>query len=247
MVERRCSAARGSPLVMCFSSTSSFAAAALLIPLSGVAVARCWRGPSADLLPLALTPALFGLQQGLEGLVWLGLDAGGLEPMTHRAALAYLFFAHGFWMAWIPWCALKIGGGSRDGRPTRLLQLDLVLGLVLGLWLWVPLLLEPARVTPTVVLGSIDYHALIPSYGLVSHGWGTLIYGLIVTIPLLLTPLRRLRWFAAGLVAAFVYSQVAYTHAFTSVWCYSAALLSVLLIWVVDEQVEPGLAGPLGS
>ncbi len=57
------------------------------------------------------------------------------------------------------------------------------------MWLWVPLLLEPARVTPTVVLGSIDYHALIPSYGLVSHGWGTLIYGLIVTIPLLLTPL----------------------------------------------------------
>lgn len=231
---------------MCFSSTSSFAAAALLIPLSGVAVARCWRGPSADLLPLALTPALFGLQQALEGLVWLGLDGGGLEPMTHRAALAYLFFAHGFWLAWIPWCALKIGDGSRDGRPTRLLQLDLVLGLVLGVWLWVPLLLEPARVTPTVVLGSIDYHALIPSYGLVSHGWGTLIYGLIVTIPLLLTPLRRLRWFAGGLVAAFVYSQVAYTHAFTSVWCYAAALLSVLLIWVVDEQVEPGLAGPLG-
>lgn len=220
---------------MCFSSTSSFTAAALLIPLSGVAVAKCWRGPSADLLPLALTPALFGLQQGLEGLVWLGLDGGGLEPMTHRAALAYLFFAHGFWLAWIPWCALKIGGGSSDALPRRLIKLGLVLGMVVGVWLWVPLLLEPGRVTPIVVLGSIEYQALIPPYGLVNQGWGTLIYGLIITIPLLLTPLRRLRWFAAGLMAAFVYAQVAYIHAFTSVWCYLAALLSVLLIWVVDE------------
>jgi hypothetical protein len=119
-----------------------------------------------------------------------------------------------------------------------------MLGLMLGLWLWVPLLLDPVRVTPTVVLGSIDYNALIPAYGVVSHGWGSLIYGLIVTIPLLLTPLRRLRWFAAAVMAGFVYAQVAYLHAFSSVWCYIVALLSVVLIWVVEE---PGTGKALPS
>jgi hypothetical protein len=232
---------------MCFSSQSSFAAAALLIPLSAFAVRRCWREPSTDLLPLALTPALFGVQQGLEGLVWLGLDGGGLEPLTHRAALAYLFFAHGFWLVWFPWCALKSAGSSGKGLPLRVNQLCLVLGLMLGLWLWVPLLLEPARIAPAVVLGSIDYHALSPADGVVSHGWGSLIYGLIVTIPLLLTPLRRLRWFAAAVVAGFALAQVAYIHAFSSVWCYIVALLSALLIWVVDEPVDTTVIEPLSS
>jgi hypothetical protein len=69
----------------------------------------------------------------------------------------------------------------------------------------------------------------------VSHGWGSLIYGLIVTVPLLLTPFRRLRWFAAAIVIASVYAQVAYLHAFSSVWCYLTAMLSALLLWVVDE------------
>jgi hypothetical protein len=219
---------------MCFSSSSSFAAAALLMPLGGLAVRRCWREPSSNLLPLALTPVLFGLQQALEGLVWIGLDSGGLEPLTQRAALAYLFFALCFWLAWFPWCALK-AGATGDGHPRWLIRVCLALGLMLGLWLWLPLLLDPSQVTPTVSLGSIEYQIISPAHGVVNHGWGSLIYGLIVTVPLLLTPFRRLRWFAAAIVIAFVYAQVAYLHAFSSVWCYLTAMLSAVLLWVVDE------------
>ncbi|WP_094554976.1 DUF6629 family protein [Synechococcus sp. 1G10] len=219
---------------MCFSSSSSFAAAALLMPLGGLAVRRCWREPSSNLLPLALTPVLFGLQQALEGLVWIGLDSGSLEPLTQPAALAYLFFALCFWLAWFPWCALK-AGATGDGHHRWLIRICLVLGLMLGLWLWLPLLLDPSQVTPTVTIGSIEYQIRSPAHGVVNHAWGRLIYGLIVTVPLLLTPFRRLRWFAAAIVIAFVYAQVAYLHAFSSVWCYLTAMLSALLLWVVEE------------
>ncbi|MFQ6538750.1 MULTISPECIES: DUF6629 family protein [Aphanothece] len=228
---------------MCFSSAASFAAAGLLLPAGLATTRHCRRSGRWDLLPLALSPLLFGVQQALEGLVWIGLDGGELEPLTRNAAVAYLFFAHAFWLAWIPFCALHYGQDSRPVFQPRGRQLMLAGGLAMGLWLWLPLLLDPGRIHPTVVRGSIDYLPVLPGHGLVSHEVGTLVYGLVISLPLILTGSRRLTWFAAALIAAFALAQVSYLHAFSSVWCYFSALLSLLLLWVVREArpVRPQL------
>jgi hypothetical protein len=220
---------------MCFSSAASFAAAGLLLPAGLTTTWYCRHMARQDLLPLAFTPLLFGVQQALEGLVWIGLDNGELEPLTSNAAVAYLFFAHAFWLSWSPFCALHYGRHSGRVFQLRGRQGLLAAGLAMGVWLWLPLLLDPARIHPTVVRGSIDYFPMLPGHGLVSHEVGTLLYVLLISLPLILTGSRRLRWFAAALIGAFALAQGSYLYAFSSVWCYFSAVLSLLLLWVVRE------------
>jgi hypothetical protein len=44
--------------------------------------------------------------------------------------------------------------------------------------------------------------------------------------------------FAVALLAAVALAEAFYGHAFTSVWCYFSAMLSVLILWIVST--EPG-------
>ncbi|MEB3171285.1 MAG: DUF6629 family protein [Synechococcaceae cyanobacterium] len=236
---------------MCFSSTASFTAAAGLVPLGLAACHLCRVRRQPQRLPLALTPLLFGVQQGLEGLVWQGLNAEGAgtgsgagaayggPALLTAAMLGYLFFALAFWLAWLPWCALRAGEGLLRGWRRTLVLGCLAAGLLLGLLLWLPLLWEPARCSPAVVRGSIDYHCLLLGAGRIGHGLGSVLYGLTVGLPLLLSPLVRLRWFGVLILVAFAITQVFYLYAFSSVWCYFSALLSMQVLWVVAEERKP--------
>ncbi|MFO7629978.1 MAG: DUF6629 family protein [Prochlorococcaceae cyanobacterium] len=223
---------------MCFSSTASFTAAACLLPLGLTASRITLKRQRPQLLPVALIPVFFAVQQALEGLVWLGLERpeGSGGAFSQASALAYLFFALAFWLAWLPWCALRSWGASSGGWRRSWIRVLLILGLVLGVLLWLPLLLDPSRLDPTVVHGSIDYRTQLLAEDLIGHGLGSLIYATTITVPLLLTPYRRLRWFVALLLLSFSAAQVLYLYAFSSVWCYFAAVLSAQVLWIVLEE-----------
>lgn len=224
---------------MCFSSEASFIAAGSLVPAGAWALRECRRQQRADLLPLALFPWLFALQQTLEGVVWLGLEVPPGPAFAHPAAVGFLFFAHGFWPAWIPWCALR---AARVWRPQvlPLLRLFCAIGLLLGLWLWLPLLLDSSRVLPAIAGGSINYQTRLLGDGVISHELGVSSYALVVLAPLLLCGSRRLAWYALALLVTVVVSWIAATQAFTSVWCFMAALLALLIPWVAAEALaEP--------
>ena len=262
---------------MCFSSTASFSAAALLIPIAALGVRRIPAGLAAERLPLALTPALFGLQQGLEGLVWLGLEPGGSEAgdalpavsvvpahggLAHAAALAYLFFAHAFWLVWMPWCALRFSGSAsgsmaaagsacalrgvppvRRGTARPLQRALLVVGLAMGLWLWLPLLLQPWRLQPLLIHGNLHYASQLPFASPLGGGTGSLLYALVIALPLGLCGSLRLRQFALAVLLALALAWWGYRHALTSIWCLLAALLSPLLLRALREPIAPGAAG----
>ncbi len=223
---------------MCFSAAASFSSAALLVPLGIAAVARSWRDHRPELLPLALMPVGFGLQQGLEGVVWLGLNHGPAAPLLKGGALAYLFFALAFWPIWIPYVALSLWPQQRHwpGRP--LLGTLQGAGLVLGIGLWLPLLLQPTRIEPVVLKGSIDYGlTLLMSGGLAESI--RYLYAVVIGLPLLLLPCAWLRSFGVALLASGLVAEWAYRQAFLSVWCYLSALLSVLIVWIIYTKRLP--------
>ncbi|MCP9815615.1 hypothetical protein KBY76_02910 [Synechococcus sp. GreenBA-s] len=233
---------------MCFSSTASFTAAVVLGPLGLLAVRQARRIGQAGRLPLALTPWLFSLQQASEGVVWLGLDDpgghGDVAPLTRAAALLFLFFALGLWPAWMPWLALRFGGSGLEPWRRRLIQLLALVGLAFGLGLWLPLALDPDRLQLVVVGGSIHYATTFLGSGVISHNLGSGLFALLVALPPLLVPSGRLRLFGLLMLLAFALAQLAYLHAFTSVWCFFAALLSALAVWVVAEPPRPPLTPP---
>ncbi|MEX1324074.1 MAG: DUF6629 family protein [Synechococcaceae cyanobacterium] len=227
---------------MCFSSAASFIAAGSLVPAGVWALRVCRSRQRPDLMPLALCPWLFAVQQALEGLVWRGLDGPQASSFLLPASLGFLFFAHGFWPAWIPWCSLR---AARVWRPevVPLLRVCCALGVLLGLWLWLPLLVDPGRVLPVVAGGSINYQTRLLGDGLVSHELGVTSYALVVLAPLLLCGSRRLAWYALALLVSVVLSWIAFIQAFTSVWCFMAAVLALLIPWVATEP----LATPAGA
>jgi hypothetical protein len=232
---------------MCFSSEASFIAAGSLVPAGAWALRVCQARHRPDLLPLALCPWLFALQQALEGLVWLGLDAPPTQAFAHPAAVGFLFFAHGFWPAWMPWCALR-AAQTRRPQLLPLLRFCCALGVLMGLWLWLPLLLDSSRVLPAIAGGSINYQARLLGDGVLSHELGVSSYALVVLAPLLLCGWRRLAWYALALLVTVVLSWIVATQAFTSVWCFMAALLALLIPWVAAEPLgspspDPATAG----
>jgi hypothetical protein len=223
---------------MCFSAAASFSSAALLVPLGIASVARSWRDHRPELLPLALMPVGFGLQQGLEGVVWLGLNHGPAAPLLQGGALAYLFFALALWPIWIPYVVLSLWPQQRHwpGRP--LLWTLQGAGLVLGIGLWLPLLLQPTRIEPVVLKGSIDYGlTLLMSGGLAESI--RYLYAAVIGLPLLLLPYAWLRSFGVALLASGLVAEWAYRQAFLSVWCYLSALLSVLIVWIIYTKRLP--------
>lgn len=225
---------------MCFSATASFASTGLLLPLGLSALWRAWRDGRTDLVPLALMPVGFGLQQALEGALWLGLGPGPLAPGAHGAALAYLFFALAFWPIWIPSVGLSLALAGpprwRVGHQRRQLLRGLqALGVLLGVGLWLPLLLQPGRMAPSVVQGSIDYGLELLWSGELA-GSVRFLYAAVISVPLLLLPSWRLRGFGVALLASGIIADWAYRHVFLSVWCYLSALLSLLVVALVWSE-----------
>ncbi len=225
---------------ICFSSPASFAAAVVLLPLGAIAIQQTRRRQRPELLPLAMMPILFGLQQAMEGLVWLALEAGASPVGVRPFALSYLFFAFALWPSWIPWVALSMARGRLRPRLQVLLRALSLGGLLLGLGLWLPLLIEPSRLSTAVQGHSIAYSArllLSGEAGAIARG----LYLLVIVLPFLLLPSPRLRLFALALLSTGILADWYAHHAFTSVWCFLSALLSGWILWLVRSEpaIEP--------
>jgi len=225
---------------MCFSATASFITAMGLAPVGVATLAMARRLGPERWQPLALMPLLFATQQALEGFVWLVLDSPGPAPLLPVVSLAYLGFAFALWPIWIPWCALRLATGHLAAWKRLLFRTLWGCGALLAVVLWMPLLFDPNLINPIVRRGSIDYQvtAFWPHFG--GHLAVTLIYALIICLPLLLHPFRRLRWLGVAMAVAFGVTQLAFLHAFSSVWCYFSALISMLLIWIIRPASPSG-------
>jgi hypothetical protein len=214
---------------MCFSAEASFTAAAVLLPVGGYCVQSAWR-KRRSYLGLAALPLFFGVQQICEGFVWMGLNREDAQ-LVRQASLGFLFFALGFWPFWVPFSAFLIE--ERPGRKALIGVLAL-LSLVWMFGLYGPVAAAPERwLTTKVVHHSIyyDYFGL-PLYHYFSPTVLRLLYLATIAVPFAIGSNRDGAAFGMVLVASAVFSYFAYAHAFVSVWCFFAAVLSAYLAYV---------------
>lgn len=226
---------------MCFSANASFLASALLLPTGLVTLSFARAKGEQQKLPLATAPLLFGFQQICEGILWLGLqDPTPLLTTTRAAApvvaaLVYLFFAYVFWPIWMPWAAVaQLPSASLAQTPLwRGLPL---LGLIPAVTLWLPLLQQPHAALPEPVGHSLVYPLMPWSSTLLPPHVGPLLYASLIVLPFLLVPSRRVLIFALSLLLTFGLAEWSKSEALTSVWCYASALLSMQILWVLQES-----------
>lgn len=201
---------------MCFSAGASLSAATVLAAIGTVAVARC---PARKMRPYAAIPLLFAVQQLVEGVLWLALTHD--QPLLAMAASqVFNLFAHAFWPAYVPLSVLLL-----EPQPVRkaLLACLALAGSALAAYYFLRILLAP--VEPVTSAGHIEYrmvHALAQT--------GMALYALTTAGALLSSSWPWLRLFGLLVLLAMVVTWWAFAFWLVSVWCFFAALLSVLVL-----------------
>jgi hypothetical protein len=213
---------------MCFSASASFTLAAVLLPAGVYCAWSAFRKDKA-LLGLAVVPFAFSAQQFSEGLVWRGIGGGESDhpDATRIAAFVFLYFALSFWPVWIPLCAFLT---EHDRRKKWLLACFACLGFAGGLFLYLPVLLEPQLMILSVWNRSIMYDitGTVAFRTMPILAWQVL-YAAVVGVPTLLSPTRGFAVFGVALLLSALVSHVLYWHTFISMWCFFAATLSLYL------------------
>ena len=227
---------------MCFSAEASFTVGAALVPVGVYCTAAALR-KRPRLLPLALVPLFFGLQQISEGFVWIGLRRGD-PTLVRDASLFFLFFALAFWPLYFPFMTAWMESDQRKRKVFSIVAI-----VAIG-WFWVlyfPIITAPDAVLKThVVEHSIQYdYSGLAIYQYVPRPLLRIMYFLCVAIPLALGSQSLGR--TAGLIfaASAIVAVLLYDYAFVSVWCFFAAALSAYLCWIfarirsVEAATEP--------
>jgi hypothetical protein len=190
-------------------------------------------------------PLLFGLQQGLEGLLWLDLACGVTSQTAgvgQGPALGFLFFAYVVWPSLVPLAAWRV-----EDRPRRrrLFAVAAVLGGLLGGSLYIPLIVDPDWLQVMVLQGSILYHPRLIYDPHVSREVVRAVYALIVALPLVGASNAGVRRFGMLILGSVILTALAFGYAFVSIWCFFAALLSAYLAIRLPKQM-PERRSPIG-
>ena len=213
---------------MCFSATSSFAAGITLIAV-GAATVR--RGAPPRELAFRFIPLLFGIQQLIEGALWLSL--GGHAPRWDEAlTFGFISFSHVIWPIYIPVAILLV---EDDRLRQRWLAILALIGATVSVYLLVSILRAPISAQ---IVGNHIAYVSEDSHTLMTMG----AYLISTCLTGLLSSHRSIRLFGAVALISFIPAYVLYTYWFISVWCFFAALISVVILrFSLEDRSESSL------
>lgn len=205
---------------MCFSATASFVAGGTLAATGGLTLIKA---KTKKELPLASIPLFFGIQQTIEGVIWLSF---GMPTLSTVMTYAYLFFAYVFWPVFVPIAVLLV-----ETHPLRrkILKAFSVMGFIIGLYLLYFLIVEPSKAHIFNQSIAYDFRHMYDLIYIVP-------YVVVTTVSGMISSHRILNLFGVAALVAFAVSQWLYSVNFVSVWCFLAAVLSVIVFWFFKRK-----------
>ena len=201
---------------MCFSATASFTAGIGLLAIGAVTANRVRRRAE---LPFALIPGLFGVQQLIEGGLWLTFPDNAPLANTVLTHL-FSFFSHVLWPIYVPIAVLLL---EPVAWRRKLLMVIAVAGAAVGLYLLYFLVTEP--IVSEVVGRHISYQS--PHFYIAAV---MVLYVLATCVSSFVSSCKTIRWFGAATFVALLAAYVFYAFWFISVWCFFAAVLSLIVL-----------------
>lgn len=203
---------------MCFSATSSFIAAGVIGSI-GVATLRHVREPRA--LLFASLPMLFAVHQFTEGWVWLGLDGRINKLALDHVAFLFTLYAQGILPLLMPAAvALMEPPGWRRKAIFGLTGV----GALVSVWDVYGLVFLPTQVL-------VEQHSIAYRNVLTGNFWISCLYVLATCGAMLLSTHRVIMAYGVLNVIALTITEIVKEYAFASVWCFYAAIMSVMIYW----------------
>jgi hypothetical protein len=199
---------------MCFSATVSFIAG---VSLSVLGVATVKKTQRKAEIPFAMIPLLFGAQQIVEGMLWLSFR---FEAPLLNVTMTYLFtlFSHVLWPIYVPFA---IGLMESVAWRKKVLSIFQVTGIAVGLYLLYFIVRFP-------VISEVHGHMVYLLPYVKEHPVLEFYVAATCVAPMFSSQ-KIIKIFGVLALLLFMLAYWFYTFAFFSVWCFFAAILSVII------------------
>jgi hypothetical protein len=208
---------------MCFSATASFIAGGVL---SAVGVVTIKKTEKKSEIPFASIPLLFGIQQIIEGIIWLTFHNHAPE-LNIVMTFIYSVFSHVLWPIFVPLSIMLL----EPVRWRKKVMFTLWIGgTVVGLYLFYNLFAFP--ITSRVENHHIVYFS--------PHFYIYTVMGFYVAatcISSMFSSHRIIKFFGGMTLVAFTISYLFFKISLISVWCFFAAILSIIIYGYFKNKI----------
>lgn len=212
---------------MCFSAEASFGAGAVL-SVAGIITMR--KVKEASHLAFAAIPLFFGIQQITEGFVWVTLQNDAYAALQEPSIYLFSFFSHILWPIWVPFAVLLF---EKDPKKKSILFgiFSVAILLAIGEVYNISTYGVQARIEGQHIQYFINFSG---NFILISD----IFYALVTLIPCFISSHKKMRLFSVALIATVIIAIVFYKEWLISVWCFFAAMLSVIVYSIIKHITE---------
>ena len=217
---------------MCFSAEASFTGSAVISAIGVTTLAKI-RKPAQILF--GTIPLLFGIQQCAEGILWVTLESGNHGRLESTATYIFLITALVIWPTMIP-LSIRL----MEKVKVRKKALTYLTGLGIALSLFYTVCLIIYDVSAQIQSFHIRYVDEFPET-LVKIAFAC--YLVTTIVPIFVSSVKRMWLFGAMIAISCLITGVFFSQYLTSVWCFFAAIISILIYWILRgtrrETEEP--------
>jgi hypothetical protein len=207
---------------MCFSATVSFGASAVLAA-GGVAAIK--KASSKEQYLFAMIPFIFSVQQLAEGILWMSFSHYQFENFRFISTLIFIIVADVIWPVWVPFSILRM---EKKAARKKILKIFLWTGITFSAYITWCLFNYPYMAYP-------ESHHI--KYDLDFPLNGSYLASLFYFVPTVLSCIvsSRKKMPALGLVifGSYILTRIFFAGFSISVWCFFAALISLMIIYVL--------------
>ena len=205
---------------MCFSAAASFTAGGLL---STVGITILAKNNNKRTLFLVSMPLLFGIQQLIEGFLWITpFSSNWHQILTY----SFLAFALVIWPLYIPMAILLI---EKNPLRKKIISYLAILGILISSYLLALMIINP--ISSEIVNHSINY-ILHEPYPIL----GTIIYVIATCGSPLVSSHKFIRILGIFSTIGLLTSLYFYRVTFQSVWCFFAAIISLAIYFYIKRH-----------
>lgn len=209
---------------MCFSTSASFGAGAVLAVIGVVTIKKA-KEPNQILF--AGIPFLFSLQQIDEGFLWLALTNNYSAAMKEITTYIFLFIAQVIWPLLVP---LSISLLEKNGKRKTFLQVSIFIGAIISVYLTYCLINYP--VNSKIIGYHISYSQNYPASLSIIGG---ILYVLATVFPPLISSFKRMWYLGLSILISYIMTRIFYTDYIVSVWCFFASVISISVYAVMTD------------
>jgi len=226
---------------MCFSATASFGASAVLGAIGIVTFAKAKTNPQRT---FAAIPLIFSIQQLSEGFLWLSLRNTDMASWQSFMTYTFLVFAMAIWPFWIPFSVRLL---EKDVKRKKKMNLLVAVGAIVAVGVCSILFLYPVQaITPLCltcptshapeIINHIHYEFSIPSLVKKLVVFFSILYIAATIVTPFLSSIKKMKWLGIVFLVSYLFAITFYSGFVISVWCFFAAVLSFVVLWILTTD-----------